>query len=103
MSPSAEDLWAHQVLGATRIDDGQLALPDEPLRELGRQIHESQDPKQAATALIALATRLKEIPGARPVTNQVTALAAIALGDARLNGVLCGALYGGGGGGDPPP
>ncbi|HVE86524.1 MAG TPA: hypothetical protein VND93_26890 [Myxococcales bacterium] len=97
MSATTEDAWAYQVLSLARIEGGQLALPDEPLAELGRQIHESADPRAAATALIALATRLQAIPGARPVTNQVCALAAIALGDAPLNAALCLALYGGGG------
>ncbi|HEY8207523.1 MAG TPA: hypothetical protein VIG99_08585 [Myxococcaceae bacterium] len=91
-----ENEWAQRVLGAARIEDGQLTLPDDQLAELGRQIHESPDPSVPAAALVALATRLKEIPGARPVTNQVVALAAIALGDEPLNRVLNIALYGGG-------
>jgi len=95
MNAVAEDEWALRVLGASKIADGQLALPDDHLAELGRQIHESADPKVPATALVALAIRLKEIPGARPVTNQVIALAAIALGDEQLNRALGVTLYGG--------
>lgn len=95
MNAVAENEWAQRVLGSARIEGGQLTLPDDQLAELGRQIHDSPDPAVAATAMVALATRLKDIPGARPVANQVVALAAIALGDEPLNRALNIALYGG--------
>jgi hypothetical protein len=87
--------WAQWVLGVAEISSGQLALSDDHLAELARHVHEAPDRKDAATALVALATRLQAIPGARPVTNQVVALAALALGDEPISQAFHLRLYGG--------
>ena len=88
-----EDTLSQEIVGALQLTGGQLQVPDPVLLSVGKRIHESADKQSFATALIALATRLKDLPGSRPATNQVIALAAIALGDVALNGALCKALY----------
>jgi hypothetical protein len=45
-------------------------------------------PSDWATALIALVQRLRAVPGAGPAAERITALAAVALGDAELNALL---------------
>jgi hypothetical protein len=61
---------------------------------IGKRVHESNDRSTWATALIALSTRLKSVEGAGDAAERTTALAAIALGDVALNGLLCRKLYG---------
>jgi len=91
---AAANQWAQWVLGVAEISGGTLTLSDDHLAELARHVHEAPDRKEAATALVALATRLQAIPGARPVTNQVVALAALALGDEPVTRAFHLRLYG---------
>ena len=60
-------------------------------------MHEADDKKTWATALIALSTRLKALDGAGDAAERTAMLAAIALGDVELNGILCRKLYARGG------
>lgn len=93
---SVHDIFASRVVGALVVRDGKLELPEQELLAIGKHIHEAGDEAQKttiATALVALAVRLKEVPGAGPACEHVTALAAIAMGDVELNGALCRALY----------
>lgn len=93
-SPSSpHDRFANRVVGALVVRDGKLELPEAELLAIGKTIHEAADKRTLAAALIALAVRLKDVPGAGPAAEHVTALAAIALGDVELNGALCRALY----------
>lgn len=93
ISADAADAFAMKVMKSCAIVEGQLALPENALLAIGKEIHESAEKTQLATSLIALATRLKEVPGAGPAAEHVTALAGIALGDVELNGTLCRGLY----------
>jgi hypothetical protein len=90
------DQLANRVVGALVVKEGKLELPEQELMAIGKTIHEAGDEATKhtlATALVALAVRLKEVPGAGPACEHVTALAAIAMGDVELNGALCRALY----------
>lgn len=88
-----ENVFANRVVGALVVKDGRLELPEDELKAIGQTIHEAGDKQTLAVALVALATRLKDVPGAGPAAEHVTALAAIALGDVELNGALCRTLY----------
>ena len=90
---NVENAFANVVVGALVVKDGHLELPEEQLKAIGKTIHEADDKQTLAVALVALATRLKDVPGAGPAAEHVTALAAIALGDVELNGALCRSLY----------
>jgi hypothetical protein len=90
---STEDALNQELVNAMKVADGRLWIGDDAVKAVGKRIHETEDKLPLATALIALATRLKDLPGSRPATGQVVALAAIALGDVALNGALCKALY----------
>jgi hypothetical protein len=94
MNLTTEDALGLELVTAMKVDQGHLLINDEVVKLVGKRIHETEDKLPFATALIALATRLKDLPGSRPATGQVIALAAIALGDVALNGALCKALYG---------
>ena len=85
--------FANHVMGALVVKDGHLELPEEQLLAIGKTIHEAADKHTLAIALTALAIRLKDVPGAGPAAEHVTALAAVALGDVELNGALCRSLY----------
>lgn len=93
MNLSMEDALGQEIVNALVLHEGKAELPDAKVKELGARIHSTEAREPIAAALIALATRLKAIPGARNATGQVMALAAIALGDVPLNGALCKALY----------
>lgn len=93
MNLSTEDALGQELVNAIKLQDGRMHISDEVVKQVGARIHQTEDRVPFATALIALATRLKDLPGARPATGQVIALAAIALGDVGLNGALCKALY----------
>ena len=93
MSLSIEDALQQQIVGAIKVVDGRMVVNDDVVKQVGARIHAAEDKDPLAVALIALATRLKDLPGSRPATGQVIALAAIALGDVALNGALCRALY----------
>ncbi|MBL8956121.1 MAG: hypothetical protein JNK82_35435 [Myxococcaceae bacterium] len=84
----------NEIVGRLEIDNGVLSVPDAVLLDLGRRIAAAadSDKQDFATALIATATRLKQMPSSRRATTQVVSLAAIALGDADLNAVLSKAL-----------
>lgn len=86
--PSGADVFAQRVVGALVADGGRLVLPDEALRAFAREIEASGEKASLATALVALARRLQALPGSGPATEGVTALAALALGDAELLGAL---------------
>lgn len=90
---SVHDQFAGRVLGALVVREGKLELPEAELLAIGKTIHEAGDKNTLAATLVALAIRLKEVPGAGPACEHVTALAAIAMGDVELNGALCRALY----------
>jgi hypothetical protein len=93
---TVQDQLASRVVGALVVREGKLELPEQELLAIGKTIHEAGDDaakSTLATALVALAVRLKEVPGAGPACEHVTALAAIAMGDVELNGALCRALY----------
>jgi len=94
MNTQMMDTLAKEVLSACSLDDGKLVLTQNSFLALGKRIHESDDKKGWSTTLVALATRLKTVPGASHATERLTALAAIALGDVELNGMLCRELYG---------
>lgn len=89
------DTVAQEIVGALVIEGGALSVPDPVLLSIGKRIHETAEElrEDVAAALIATATRLKQMPSSRKATTQVTSLAAIALGDVSLNGLLCKALY----------
>jgi hypothetical protein len=93
MNVSMEDALGQELVNAIKIQDGQMQISDEVVKQVGARIHQTEEREPFAAALIALATRLKDLPGSRPATGQVIALAAIALGDVALNGALCKALY----------
>ena len=88
------DAVAKEIVGGLVIDNGVLSVPDALLLALGKRIVETPvaGRQELAAALIATATRLKQMPSSRRATTQVVSLAAIALGDAELNGVLKKAL-----------
>lgn len=85
---SAENTLAARIIGALAVQDGRLVLPDETLFALAREIEASSDRGTHAVALIALAKRLQALPGSGPATEAVTALAALALGDAEAKAAL---------------
>ena len=93
ISVSTEDALGLELVTAMNVAEGRLLINDEVVKQVGKRIHETENKLPLATALIALATRLKDLPGSRPATGQVIGLAAIALGDVALNGALCKALY----------
>jgi len=91
---SANELQT-EIVGGLVIENDALSLPDPVMLSIGKRIHETAEDgrEDFAAALIAIATRIKQMPSSRKATTQVTALAAIALGDVALNGLLCKALY----------
>ncbi len=84
------DALAKEIVGGLEIDNGVLSVPDALLLDIGRRIVEAKDAerKDFATALIATATRIKQMPSSRRATTQLVSLAAVALGDAELTAVL---------------
>jgi len=88
------DALAREIVGGLQIDNGVLSVPEELMLGLGRRIVGSPggDRRDYAAALIATATRLKQMPSSRRATTQVVSLAAIALGDAELSALLNQAL-----------
>jgi hypothetical protein len=94
MNAATMNTLAQEVLTSCTLDDGKLVLNQATFLSLGQRIHGSDDKKGWGTTLVALATRLKTVPGASHAAERVTALAAIALGDVELNGMLCRELYG---------
>ena len=96
MNVEAMNATADEVLKSCTLDDGALQMLEPAYLAIGKRIHESDDKKGWATMLVALATRMKTVPGASHAAERMTALAAIALGDVELNGALCRALYGAG-------
>jgi hypothetical protein len=85
----------NEVLAACTLEDGQLKMLEPAFLSIGRRLHAADDKKVWATALIALATRLKAMEGAGNAAERSAMLAAIALGDVELNGMLCRKLYSG--------
>jgi hypothetical protein len=77
-----------EILSGCTLENGKLVLGDQLFLDVGKRIRESNDKKGWGTALIALVGRLRVVPGAGPAAERVTALAAIALGDAELNAIL---------------
>ena len=90
------DVLAKEIVGGLVIENGVLSMPDTMMLSIGKRIHDAAvaDRQDFATALIATATRLKQMPSSRRATTQVISLAAIALGDAKLKGVIEKALKG---------
>jgi hypothetical protein len=88
------DALAREIVGGLEIDNGVLSVPDTLLLSIGKRIVETPQAQRQdlAAALIATATRLKQMPSSKRATTQVVSLAAIALGDAELNAVLSKAL-----------
>lgn len=88
------DVLAREIVGGLIINNGVLSVPDDLMMSIGKRIHDapSLDRQDYAVALIATATRVKQMPSSRRATTQVVSLAAIALGDVKLNGVLEKAL-----------
>ena len=84
----------NEVLLSCTLEEGQLKMLEPAFLAIGKRVHESDDKKLWATALIALSTRLKDVAGAADAAERSAALAAIALGDVELNGMLCRKLYG---------
>lgn len=77
-----------EILEACTLDGGKLTMKDETFADYGRRIQTSDDKQGWATMLIALANRLRGVAGAGAAAERVTALAAVALGDAELNTLL---------------
>ena len=84
---------ASEVLLSCTVEDGKLKMLEPAFLALGKRVHEAVDKTVWATALIALSTRLKGVDGAGDAAERSAALAAIALGDVALNGMLCKKLY----------
>jgi len=84
---------ANEVLLSCTVEDGKLKILEPAFLAIGKRVHESVDKTVWATALIALSTRLKGVDGAGDAAERSAALAAIALGDVALNGMLCKKLY----------
>jgi hypothetical protein len=80
-----------EVLEKCKVDGGKLTLSDADFAAFGARIQSSDDKKGWGTAMIALANRLRGVPGAGPAAERVLALAAVALGDAELNRALASA------------
>ena len=76
---------ATEVLEKCKLDGGKLTLADADFAAFGARIQKSDDKKGWGTAMVALANRLRAVPGAGPAAEKVLALAAVALGDAELN------------------
>jgi hypothetical protein len=93
-STDAVNELVNKVLMSCVLEEGQLRMPEHAFLALGKTVHEANDKKRWATALIALATRLKDVAGADDAAERSATLAAIALGDVELNGMLCRQLYG---------
>ncbi len=88
MSTSFEDEFARQIVAGLSLSEGMLIVPEELMAALGQRIRLAGDKQPLASALIALVTRLKHLPGSQRATPQLIALAACALGDAPLNRVF---------------
>jgi hypothetical protein len=84
----------NDALRSCSLDDGQLKMLEPAFLALGKRIHEAGDKQTWATAMIALSARLHALSGATHAAEQAASLAAIALGDVELNGMLCRKLYG---------
>ncbi len=76
---------ATEVLERCALADGKLTLADGEFAAFGKRIQQADDKKAWGTAMIALANRLRGVPGAGPAAERALALAAVALGDAELN------------------
>jgi hypothetical protein len=88
MTPETMNQIAEEILTGCTLESGKLVLGDPLFLSIGGRIRESDDKKGWGTALIALATRLRGVPGAGQAAERVTALAAVALGDAELNALV---------------
>ncbi len=90
------DVLQREIVGGLVVDNGVLAMPEPLMLSIGRRITETppKDRQELASALIATATRLKQMPSSRRATTQVISLAAIALGDSTLTAVIEKALKG---------
>ncbi len=84
----------NEALLSCTADDGRLKMLEPGFLAIGKRVHESDDKRLWAAALIALSTRLKDVEGAKDAAERTAVLAAIALGDVELNGMLCKRLYG---------
>lgn len=84
----------NEALLACTAEQGRLWMHEPGFLAIGKRVHESGEHMKAwATALIALSTRLKDVEGAKDAAEKTAMLAAIALGDVELNGMLCRKLY----------
>lgn len=90
----AVNTLVNETLQACSLDDGALKLLEPQFLAVGKRIHEAGDRTVWATAMVALAKKLEAVDGAQQAAEQVTKLAAIALGDVEQNGLLCKKLYG---------
>lgn len=95
-TPAADVVNAlvNETLQACSLVGGALQLLEPQFLALGKRIHEATDRLPWSTALLALAKKLDAVDGAGQAQQQVTRLAAIALGDVVENGALCKKLYG---------
>lgn len=92
MTPEMMSRLADEVLERCTLESGKLVLGEDAFLAFGERIRESDDKKGWATAMVALANRLRGVPGAGHATERVTALAAVAMGDVELNKLLGRAL-----------
>jgi hypothetical protein len=74
-----------EVLERCSLEDGKLTLKDDDFAAFGKRIQSSDDKHGWGTAMVALANRLRAVPGSGAAAERVLALAAVALGDAELN------------------
>jgi len=85
MNPEAVNAVATEVLEKCQLEDGKLVMKDGDFVVFGERIRQSDDKKGWGVAMIALANRLRVVPGAAHAAERALALAAVALGDAELN------------------
>ena len=88
MNLEAINAVSTEVLEHCTIEDGKLTLTDADFAAFGERIRQSDDKKGWGTAMIALANRLRGVPGAGLAAERVLALAAVALGDKELNAAV---------------
>ena len=77
-----------EVLEACTLEGGKLTLGEEQFLAFGARIRDAEDKQGWATALIALVQRLRGVQGAGAAAERITALAALALGDADVGALL---------------
>jgi hypothetical protein len=83
-----------RVLDALVLDGDDLRIPDDTLVELAAHIQPLHGDDVLTAELTALARRLSATPNTQYASEQIVALAAVLLGDVRLNGALCRWIYG---------